>query len=74
MHSVVRHVSFEFLTSAYLAQRKVLPPDLVVAPALEHGVPFFTAALAGATLRVAETSSAATYAAMTLRNMKYLRR
>ena len=53
---------------------KVEPPDYVVAPALEQGVPFLTAALAGATLRVTETSSAAVVAARTLRNMKYLRR
>jgi hypothetical protein len=74
MQSVVRHVSFEFFTSAYLMHLKVEPPDFVVAPALEQGVPFFTAALAGAMLRVTETSSAAVDAARTLRNMEYLRR
>ena len=74
MQSFVRHVSFEFLTRAYLTHLKVAPPDLVVAPALEQGVPFFTAALAGATLRVSETKSAAVVAASTLRNMKYLHR
>jgi hypothetical protein len=67
-------VSFEFFTSAYLTHLKVEPPDFVVAPALEQGVPFFTAAFAGATLRVRETSSAAVDAARTLRNIKYLRR
>jgi hypothetical protein len=74
MQSVVRHVSFAFFTNAYLTHLKVEPPDLVVAPDLEQGVPFFTAALAGAMLRVVETSSAAIDAARTLRNMKYLRR
>jgi hypothetical protein len=74
MQSVVRHVSFEFFISAYFVHLKVEPPDFVVAPALEQGVPFFTAAFAGATLRVRETSIAAVDAASTLRNMKYLHR
>ena len=64
---------FRKVLAALIAALLVFPA-LSVAPAFEHGVPFFTAALAGATLRVAETSSAATDAAMTLRNMKYLRR
>jgi hypothetical protein len=74
MQSDVRQVSFEFFISAYFVHLKVEPPDFVVAPALEQGVPFFTAALAGATLRVRETRSAAVDAARTLRNMKYLHR
>jgi hypothetical protein len=62
-------VSFEFFTNAYFVQRKVDPPAFVVAPAFAHGVPFFTAAVAGATLKVRETSIAAVDTAMTLRNM-----
>ena len=52
MQSLLRQVSFAFVWRAYFAQRKVSPRDFVVAPSLEHGVPFLiVAALAGATLK-----------------------
>jgi hypothetical protein len=71
MQSALRHVSFAFFCKAYFVQRKVSPPDLVVAPALEQGVPFLTvAALAGAAPKASAMRSEAVAAAMTLRNMK----
>jgi hypothetical protein len=68
---LLRQVSFAFFWRTYFTQRKVSPPDLVVAPALEQGVPFLTvAALAGAAPKASAMSSEAVAVAITLRNIK----
>ena len=75
MQSLLRQVSFAFVWRAYFAQRKVSPRDFVVAPSLEHGVPFLiVAALAGATLKASAINTEAVAVAITLRNIENLRR
>jgi hypothetical protein len=72
-HSVESHVSFEFLTMEFFAQRYLKPETVVVAPTFEHATPLLIfAAAAGETLIPPEINAAESTAIKSLRAMTNL--